>query len=110
MEIDFIMWKIVNLRQISSFPSIIAPLPLLFVIGVRNNTGGKSTKLDLAEGWGRGERWKVYGKVGKGYLAQSLIRSVGKGEVATSSLYTFSLSVTVVMSDRCDFLGSLFNW
>ena len=34
----------VNLHQISSFPSIIAPLPLLFVIGMRDNTGGKSAK------------------------------------------------------------------
>ena len=51
-----------SLRQTLSIPPIIAPLLLLLMIGVRNNTGGKSTKLDLAEGWGRGERWKVYGK------------------------------------------------
>ena len=35
-----------NLRQNSSFPSIIAPLPLLLGISVRNNTGGKTLNFD----------------------------------------------------------------
>ena len=64
----------------------------------------------MEEGGGRGERWKVYGKVAKGNLAQSLIRRVGEREVATSSLYTFSLAITVGMSDRSDLLGSLLAW
>ena len=59
---------------------------------------------------GRGERWKVYGKVGKGYTAQSLIQRAGEREVASSSLYNISLAVIMGMSGRCDLLGSLLAW
>ena len=103
-----------NLRQNPSFPPIIAPLLLLLMIGVRNNTGGKTLNFDVIKKLltqrrvGEGERGGRYTESREGlYNAQSLIRRAGEREVANSSLYTVWLAVAVGMTGKCDLLRSL---